>query len=155
MTSLRFGQEGLVYVVGIQGNLIAFQDTSRILQGQNLRHLKEVDEFIQSQGLFNTGGGDISTGINDTSVVATYAALGTPDWAVVVELPVNEAYQRVIVELGLTVGAVLIIAIPAAWLRRCASSRTQPPVLPKVNWSTRLRLKARSRFADWLALSTV
>jgi len=46
----------------------------------------------------------------------------------VVELPVNEAYQRVIVELGLSVGAVLIIAILAAVAGSYLSRRLAAPL---------------------------
>ena len=37
---LDVGETGYAYVVDSQGNLIAFSDTSRVLRGENVRHIK-------------------------------------------------------------------------------------------------------------------
>ena len=93
---LKAGETGYVYVVDSVGNLIAFSDTARVLQGENVQNIFEVNEFTKNPN----GSSDITpdvetyTGILGTSVVGTYAPLGTPAWAVVVELPEQEAYQE-------------------------------------------------------------
>ena len=47
---------------------------------------------------------DIAKGIQGTNVVSTFVPLGTPDWAVVIELPVSEAYSTIIQMLELSLG---------------------------------------------------
>lgn len=114
--SLHIGEAGLAYVVDKQGNLLAFYDTSRVLQGENLKHLDEVAEFIEREDSFleeEEENAFSSTGINGAAVVSTYYPLGTPDWAVVVELPVTEAYQTLVFNLGLSLAILLAVALLA------------------------------------------
>jgi len=127
--SLRVGREGLAYVVDERGDLIAARDISRVLRGENLSHLDQVAEFVNSPGQGAEGSTGTSTGINGNLAVATYERLGTPDWAVVVELPVVEAYQTLFLELGLSVGAILLIAGIAALGGRYLSRRLAAPLL--------------------------
>jgi len=95
---LRVGEAGYAYVVDSTGDLIAFSDTGRVLRGENVQHIGEVKEFVENQNQ----SGDVTsevvsyTGLLGTNVVGTYAPLGTPQWAVVTELPWREAYQDVI-----------------------------------------------------------
>ncbi|MCS7177769.1 MAG: GAF domain-containing protein [Anaerolineae bacterium] len=107
---LRVGDTGFAYVVDRDGNLLAFRDIARVLQGENVAYLKEVGEFVGSLAPVDETGASISRGIEGTLVVATYAPLGTPDWAVVTEIPVAEAYRPIINSLIL-VGAVLVTVI--------------------------------------------
>lgn len=92
---IKIGSSGLAYVVDRQGSLIAFGDISRVLKQENLIHIEEVSEFANNNGLPPAYEVDSSKGILGNDVVANYVPLGTPDWAVVVELPVQEAYQSV------------------------------------------------------------
>ncbi len=110
MDQLEVGEDGLAYVVDRYGNLIAFEDVARVLRGENVDRLSEVDEFVRNPALVDETGANISTGINGTRVVATYVPLGTPDWAVVIELPVAEAYREVIQSAMISVGVVLVMA---------------------------------------------
>jgi GAF domain-containing protein/HAMP domain-containing protein len=78
----------------------------------------------------------ISQGINGTTVVTTFVPLGNPDWAVVTELPWQEAYQNIIsngiwsvlVTLGMALLAGLIgifvarrLAVPLTALTETAT----------------------------------
>jgi PAS domain S-box-containing protein len=118
---IKIGEAGLAYVVDEEGDLIAFGDTSRVLKGENLIHLKEVDEFVKGDEAIHTTTANISKGIQDAYVVANHEHLGKPDWAVIVELPLLEVYQPVINRivfsgliilstLGLTTGAVIYLS---------------------------------------------
>jgi GAF domain-containing protein/HAMP domain-containing protein len=113
---LKVGENGLAYVTDKEGNLIAFNDTARVLSGENLRNLSEVNKFVGG----GTGGVDstlseLSTGIQGTTVVANFAPLGTPDWAVFVELPWDEAYQEVI-RNAIAAAVILVIITGVAGL---------------------------------------
>jgi putative methionine-R-sulfoxide reductase with GAF domain/HAMP domain-containing protein len=112
---LQVGETGLAYVVDKQGNLIAFSDTARVLQGENVKYLAEVDEFVESDTGADDQLGKLYTGIQENTVVSTFAPLGTPDWAVVVELPWEEAYREVI-QSGLAGSAILVVMAGLAGL---------------------------------------
>ena len=92
---IKIGEKGVAYVVDNEGDLIAFGDASRVLKRENLGNLAEVAEYIKGNKQDSVRG-EISSGIKGTKVLATFAPLNSPDWAVVVEMPVMEAYQTVI-----------------------------------------------------------
>ncbi len=127
--SIKIGNNGLAYVVNKRGNLIAFGDISRVLKGENLIRLKEVDEFVNDGESTHKGTAYISKGIRDTYVVATHAHLGTPDWAVVVELPVLEAYESVTRGFSLAVFIILISIILAIVAGTYLSRRITKPII--------------------------
>jgi hypothetical protein len=93
---IESGLTGGVYIVNKKGDLIAFKDTSRVLKNENLAHVSEVAEFVQAGPSSHQARAEISHGIDDTLVIASHAHLGYPDWAVVVEMPLVEAYRSVI-----------------------------------------------------------
>jgi HAMP domain-containing protein len=109
---MKIGDTGLAYVVDREGNLIAFGDISRVLMGDNLAYLDEVADFMRNERHANDEV-HISDGISGAPVVATHVSLGTPDWAVIVELPVDEAYEDVFVELSL-LGMVMMMSFVLA-----------------------------------------
>ena len=77
---LNIGETGQAYVVDRQGNLIAFKDNARVLRGENVDYLREVNEFTNNPALVDETGADISQGIDGTYIVGTYVPLGIPDW---------------------------------------------------------------------------
>ncbi len=91
---LDVGETGYAYVVDKQGDLLAFADTARVLKRENVSQLPEVSEFI-SGGVQDEDGADLAPGIYEESSVQTFVALGSPDWAVVTEMPVAEAFAPV------------------------------------------------------------
>jgi HAMP domain-containing protein len=126
---LKIGENGLAYVVDKQGNLIAFSDVSRVLKSENLSHLKEVSEFIKGNILTHKSTANISKGIQGTYVVANYAHLGEPDWAVMIELPAVEAYQTVIYGVGLSVVVIVFCIILAIAVGISLSRRITKPII--------------------------
>jgi signal transduction histidine kinase len=138
MASLKIGRAGLAYVVDRQGTLIAIVDEERVLQGENVRHLSKVAEFINSQTVSDPSMTDISTGIDGAPVLVTYVPLGLPDWAVVVETPVGEAYQPIVVNVTLAAAGSLIAAIVAASIGVSLSRRLAAPVLNLTETATRI-----------------
>jgi GAF domain-containing protein/HAMP domain-containing protein len=133
---LKIGQTGLAYVVNQQGDLIAFPDKSRILQ--NVSHLFEVAEFVNGNDEEDETSSELETGINGERVVSTYVPLGEPDWAVVVETPVLEAYQDLIQSLVVSAVILLLIAIFAGWAGIYAARRLTAPLLSLTSTATRI-----------------
>jgi putative methionine-R-sulfoxide reductase with GAF domain len=135
---LQVGETGYAYVVDNQGNLIAFQDTGRVLKGENVGNIDEVKEFIENP----TAAGDITpevasyTGLLGTTVVGTYVPLGTPQWAVVTELSWGEAYQDVIGQGIWGLAIVLGIAVLAGLLGLYLARRLSAPLVELSNIAT-------------------
>lgn len=127
--SIKVGKTGAAYVVDRKGNLIAFGDISRILKGENLIHLKEVTDFVNSTGVLGDSDAEISKGIQGNDVVANFVPLGTPDWAVVVEMPVEEAYADVYQLLKLTAWVILLCLVLTIALGILLSKRITEPVI--------------------------
>jgi signal transduction histidine kinase len=93
---IKIGRKGYAYVVDRGGYLIAFQDIGRVLKRENLGFVADVREFVNRGESDYKSKAKISKGILGSSVLTTHVHLGTPDWAVVVELPILEAYETVI-----------------------------------------------------------
>jgi len=115
MSNIKVGNNGLAYVVDNKGYLIAFSDISRVLARENLAYLREVSEFLNGSDEIIA---ERSIGIQGTNVVSTSISLGIPDWAVVIELPVKEAYHSVTVALQifsliliLLIGLTILVSI--------------------------------------------
>jgi signal transduction histidine kinase len=113
MDSLHVGNTGLAYVVNNKGNLIAFRDIERVLKLENLAHLEEVGNFLNKRIYGEKKGIKAVTGIMNTWVVSNHESLNLPDWAVVVELPVAEAYEPIIDELKLSAGIIVLSLVVA------------------------------------------
>ena len=96
VSKIKVGNNGFAYVVDMRGNLIAFGDISRVLRGENLAYLNEVEEFVTGNFELHTDSAEVVEGINGNRVVANHAHLGTPNWAVIVEMPVLEAYRSIL-----------------------------------------------------------
>jgi GAF domain-containing protein/methyl-accepting chemotaxis protein len=97
VNQLSIGQSGIAYIVDRQGNLIAFSDISRVLKGENVANLEKVGEFVNGYLASERQTPiSLSQGINGTTVLTTYVPLGNPDWAIVTEIPWQEAYQNII-----------------------------------------------------------
>jgi len=126
---LKVGNTGYAYVVNKQGNLIAFRDTNRAMKGEKVGTIKPVNEFILNPASTPENETSTYTGINGTEVVGTYASLGTPDWAVVTELPWQEAYQRSIQNIEVSIAILLVIAVLAGLMGTLVARRLAEPLL--------------------------
>jgi GAF domain-containing protein len=107
---LEVGESGLAYVVDGEGDLLALGDVSRVLRGENVSQVALVNSFVEDPvpaGEAVTMGGQ---GINDFRVIGTYVSLGTPDWAVVTEVPVQEATAPLIRRILISLAVILLVA---------------------------------------------
>ncbi|MCX6814356.1 MAG: cache domain-containing protein [Candidatus Aenigmarchaeota archaeon] len=154
---IKIGDKGVAYVVDRQGDLIAFGDISRVLRGENLIHLEKVNDFVSSKGLIITGESGTSKGIQGNSVIANYAPLGMPDWAVVVELPVEEAYQAVaqgvvmsalIMLLGIFLAVVAGIYLSRRITRPIIGLRDAAIKIGQGALDTQIEVKSRNEIGD-------
>jgi len=114
--SIKVGKTGLAYVVDKQGYLIAFSDISRVLRGEKLTDLPEVSEYVEGTELIHRSDPDISKGIRGNRVLTNHVHLNSPDWAVVVESPLLEAYQPVITAVTRSISFILLCFVMATML---------------------------------------
>ncbi len=127
--AMKIGKAGVAYVVDKKGNLLAFGDTSRVLKGENLNDLHEVSRYINSNISTEKTNGEITKGIMDNQVVAVYAELGNPDWAVIVELPAIEAFRGIIDSLQRTIIFLFSCLILAVLISVFLSKKITKPVI--------------------------
>lgn len=134
---ITVGERGSAYVVDRQGALIAFSDTTRVLRGENVSSIQAVGAFIQ-QASADVVGVQSYAGILGSRVVGTYVALGQPDWAVVTELPWDEAYGEVMWEaiesIGITLGLAALAGLMGVFLAR----RLAVPLVSLTETATRI-----------------
>jgi GAF domain-containing protein/HAMP domain-containing protein len=133
---LQVGESGVAYVVDKQGNLLAFHDTARVLRGDNVANLDEVREYITGNAIVPFL--DLTTGIQGLPVVGAYAPLGTPDWAVVTELPWNEAYREAIQGVLTSVVILVVVAVLAGLLGVYVARRLTVPLVSLTGTATRI-----------------
>jgi GAF domain-containing protein/HAMP domain-containing protein len=137
---LKVGQTGYAYVVDDRGNLIAFGDTSRVLRGEDGRQILAVKEFLQNPAA-STGatlGVTTYTGLRGGTVVGTYVPLGTPSWAVITELPWQEAYQPVFRVIEVSAIIILLMAILAGLVGVLVARRLVVPLIDLTKTATRI-----------------
>lgn len=138
VASLQIGETGLAYVVDRQGNLVAFRNTNRVAAQENLGHIVEVAEFMRNDDESEELVADIFVGINGTYVVGTYIPLETPDWAVVTELPLAEAYQAILWNIGISIVILLAVTMIAAGVGVNLARRLADPLHNLTQTATRI-----------------
>ncbi len=129
MGTISIGENGVAYVVEKQGYLIAYRDIAPVLKRENLSHIREVDIFVKEKSSTADISPRISRGINNELVVASHVPLASPEWAVIVELPVLEAYQPVVMTLILSGSVMLLSLILAIISGVFISKRLTKPVI--------------------------
>ena len=137
---LKVGETGYVYIVDNAGNLIAFEDTDRVLSGENVQQIRKVNEFISNQSVSPDLASDIETysGLLEESVLGTYFPLGTPQWAVVTELPSREAYAPVYQALASSLAAILVMGFLAGLAGVILARRLAIPLVDLTGTATRI-----------------
>ncbi len=135
---LVIGETGYVYVADRDGNLLAFHDTARVLKGERVRHLKAVADFIENGSAIRPSTPTMYQGILGSTVVGTFVPLKTPDWAVVTELPWEEAYREVIKDIVTAAGTTLAMAILAGFFGLFVAKRLAAPVINLTEISSRI-----------------
>ncbi len=136
--SLNVGDAGHAYVVDRQGNLLAFGDAALVLKGENVGRVHAVQDFIQNSAEVNATEVHTYRGITGDRVTGTYVSLGTPDWAVVTELPWEEAYRTLIWNVLLSIGIILVMAVIAGILGVYLARRLAVPLVNLMDTATRI-----------------
>ncbi|MCB8980855.1 MAG: GAF domain-containing protein [Ardenticatenaceae bacterium] len=107
---LNVGETGYAYVVDREGNLLAYSDTARVLRQENVSGLPEVAAFMSGENEENHGA-SIGAGIEGGDSVQTFAQLGSPDWAVVTEIPNEEAFRALTLNIIISSLIIVVVAV--------------------------------------------
>jgi nitrate/nitrite-specific signal transduction histidine kinase len=108
VTGLEVGETGYAYVIDGQGRLIAYRDISPVLRREELTHLPTVAGFLEGQAVTNE-----YRGLSGEQVIGAQVAIAATPWAVIVELPVAEAYASLYRMVAL-LGLLLLLAVAVA-----------------------------------------
>jgi len=158
VNQLKVGNTGYAYVVDNQGKLIAFKNTSLTLRGEDVSKISSVNEFIHNPATAPVKSASLYSGINGTSVIGTYAPLGTPNWAVVTELPWQEAY-RLSIQIGaISIVIILVLSALAVLVGFSVARRLAIPLTELTNISTAIAagdLKKRAEVKGGYEIETL
>ncbi len=125
---LDVGETGYAYVVDRQGDLLAYSDTARVLKRENVSQLQEVTQFLTGE-VEAEHGADQAPGIEGDTTIQAFVALGSPDWGVVTEVPLAEAFAPVI-QSAIGAGIVtLLVALLSGAAGVVVARRVATPVL--------------------------
>jgi signal transduction histidine kinase len=93
VSSITIGKGGYAYAVSRSGELIAHPDISLVLQRRNVQALAAVQAaFANAPGL-PVQDALVAPNIQGKDVLSSFALIPGYDWAVIVDLPVAEAYE--------------------------------------------------------------
>jgi len=90
VTEIRIGQRGFAYVVDHEGTLVSHPDTHRVLMQINMRHFPMVNQVVAG----NEGNMEFEHPRGE-KFLFVFKPIKELDWGVVVQVPVEEAYQPI------------------------------------------------------------
>ena len=135
---LKVGNTGRAYVVDRTGRLLAYGDAARVLRNERVGNVEAVQRFMQSSSPPSESEVLTYRGIAGTTVLGAYVPLGTPDWAVVTELPTREAYRQVSNDILVSGLITLCMTVFAALTGALVSRRLTIPLVELTGTADRI-----------------
>jgi two-component system, cell cycle sensor histidine kinase and response regulator CckA len=148
LTRIQHGAAGYAYVVDRVGNLISCNDESRVLRNENVRHITPVNDFIKNSNPMHSINVYIFKGLNQSFVVGSYVPLGTPEWAVIIELPWVEAYQDIIREIIIGIGIIILMVFLVGKLSVRLAKQISIPIVGLMKTAVQIAQGERDLRAD-------
>ena len=127
IAAIQIGQTGYAFVLDEPGRLVAHPDISLVLRGADettLAPFREIREAVRHAGA------DVATTRNagGIAVAAASASVTGPDWTVVIEQPLSEAFRPIYAALRRTGGILLAGVAFAGLLAYVLASRMTKPI---------------------------
>jgi signal transduction histidine kinase len=115
LDSIKIGQSGNAFVIGGNGQLIAYPDKKKILDKAQVIDLDIIqrakeDSVIKTLNFYSP---------DDVEMLGTFAYLSEFDWVIIIQQPVEEAYSvsnRMLYQVFAFVGLVIMLAVLLAYL---------------------------------------
>jgi signal transduction histidine kinase len=95
ISNLSIGKAGYAYVIGRSGELIAHPDISLVLQRRNVSQLESTKAAFSGKARTDSGRALVTPNIQGKEVLSASALIADFGWAVIVDRPVEEAYEPV------------------------------------------------------------
>jgi signal transduction histidine kinase/HAMP domain-containing protein len=93
VSSLTIGKAGYAYVISRSGELIAHPDISLVLQRRNIRAVAAARAAFDSAPAAQGRIAIVAPNIQGKEVLSSYALIPWLDWAIIIDRPVEEAYE--------------------------------------------------------------
>ena len=93
VSNIRVGKAGHAYAISRAGELIAHPDISLVLQRRNILHLDQAKAAFRATSNQPAPNAIVADDLQGKRVLSSFALIPTLDWAVVLERPVEEAYE--------------------------------------------------------------
>ena len=93
VTNLKIGKAGYAYVISRDGELIAHPDISLVLQRRNIREVAAARAAFDSAPAAQGRVAIVAPNIQGKDVLSSYALILGLGWAIIVDRPVEEAYE--------------------------------------------------------------
>jgi signal transduction histidine kinase len=110
VSAIRVGKGGFSYVVNSLGALIAHPDISLVLQKTDLRKLKQVAGALSERKDVEDDRSPVASDLQGREVLSAHALIPTLEWAVFVELPLEEAFAP-LYETIVRTGILLLVSV--------------------------------------------
>jgi signal transduction histidine kinase len=115
VSNIRIGKAGYAYAVSRSGDLIAHPDISLVLQRPSMAPLKQVQAAFQAPPDVTKRTAIVSSNVQGENVFTSSAVIPGLDWAVIIEQPLEEAYQPLYASI-LRTSSLLLIGLGLALL---------------------------------------
>jgi adenylate cyclase len=127
ISAIKVGKTGLAFVLDRPGRLIAHPDISLVLRGAEEATSKPFQAMRDAIGRAGAG---FATGrdMRGHEVAAAAAPVPGPDWTVVVEQPLSEAFGPIYAALWRTAGLLLVGTIFSGLLAYALAHRMTEPI---------------------------
>ena len=113
VSAITVGKAGYAYAVTRSGELIAHPDISFVLQRRNVAQLEQIKAAFQSGSGVPRQNAIVAQNLQGKKVLASFALIPTLDWAVMLERPVEEAYETLYASIVRT-SALLLVGLGMA-----------------------------------------
>jgi signal transduction histidine kinase len=133
---IRVGDTGYAYVVSASGALVAHPDLHLVLQRRDLSSHPQVASLRDPDSA--AGGTSIYKNLNGQRVLVAHVGIPNVGWTVMVERPLTEAYQPLLVSLARTGGILLIVCGMAVGAAMLLGRRVVGPIEVLRRGATRL-----------------
>jgi signal transduction histidine kinase len=115
VTNLTIGKAGYAYVVSRSGELIAHPDISLVLQRRNVSQLESTKAAFSGKAGTESQQALVTPNIQGKEVLSASALIADFGWAIIVDRPVEEAYEPVYASMYRS-SALLLLGLGLALL---------------------------------------
>ncbi len=115
VSAITVGKAGYAYAVTRTGELIAHPDISFVLQRRKVAQLEQFKAAFQPSPGVPRQNAIVAQNLQGKKVLASFAVMPTLDWAVMIERPVEEAYETLYASIIRT-SALLLVGLGMALL---------------------------------------